>query len=291
MIADKTPLNSPLLYEQLFVCSPDAILVVGSDGFILETNPQVGKLFGYTSTELQGQPVEFLLPVRFRAVHLSHRQDYARLPHMRAMGENLELYGLRKNLSEFPVDIMLSPLDSSSSSAVLRVIRDISVRKQQELELQGLASTDVLTHLGNHRRLRDSFSAEIQRSQRTSRPAALLVMDLDGLKRINDTLGHMEGNRALCRVADAIRAECRAIDVPVRHGGDEFAILSPETNAEGAHSLAQRVAARLAADGQQPRLSFSFGVVVYPTDGNTLDQLITAADLPLYAMKKCPRSW
>jgi diguanylate cyclase (GGDEF)-like protein/PAS domain S-box-containing protein len=291
MIADKTPLDSQVLYEKLFVCSPDAILVVGSDGFILETNPQVERLFGYTSTELRGQPVEFLLPVRFRAVHLSHRQKYARHPHMRAMGVKLELHGLRKDLSEFPVDIMLSPLDSSSSSAVLCVIRDISVRKQQELELQRLASTDVLTHLGNYRRLSDSFSAETQRSQRTSRPVALLVMDVDGLKKINDTLGHMEGNHALCRVADSIRAECRAIDVAVRHGGDEFAILSPETNAEGAHSLGQRIAARLAADGQQPRLSLSFGLAVYPTDGNTLDQLITAADLPLYAMKKSPRSW
>jgi len=181
---------------------------------------------------------------------------------------------------------MLSPLELSSSPAVLCVIRDISVRKQQELELQGLASTDVLTRLGNYRRLRDSFAVEAQRSGRTGRPLSLLVIDVDGLKKINDTLGHMEGSHALCRLADSIRAECRAVDVAVRHGGDEFAILSPETNAEGAHRLGQRIAARLAADDQQPRLSFSFGVAVYPTDGNTLDQLITAADLPLYAMKK-----
>ena len=286
MIADKTPLDSQVLYEKLFVCSPDGILVVASDGSILEANPQIEKLFGYTPGELRGQPVEILLPVRFRAVHLSHREEYSCHPHIRAMGEKLELRGLRKDQSEFPVDIMLSPLDSSSSPAVLCVIRDISVRKQQELELQGLASTDVLTRLGNYRRLQDSFAAEALRSQRTGRQAALLLIDVNGLKKINDTLGHMEGSHALCRLADSIRAECRAVDTAARHGGDEFAILSPETNAEGARSLGRRIAARLAADGHQPPFSFSFGVAVYPTDGNTLDQLITAADLPLYAMKK-----
>jgi PAS domain S-box-containing protein len=124
------------LYEKLFASSPDAIVVVDREGRILEANPQVESLFGYASTELLGAPVEILVPERSRSVHANHRSDYNHQRHIRPMGTGLELYGRRKDGSEFPVDIMLSPVESAGGQLVLGVIRDITERKRAETELR-----------------------------------------------------------------------------------------------------------------------------------------------------------
>jgi len=112
------------------------------------------------------------------------------------------------------------------------------------------------------------------------------LLDLDGLKKINDTHGHITGSRALCRLADAVRLERRAVDISVRHGGDEFAVILPDASAENALSLAHRISKRLENDGEAPPLSFSYGVAVYPIDGKTLQRILAFADRPLYEMKK-----
>src|SRR5512137_1035526 len=118
--------NLQALFEELFEYFPDAILVVTSEGRISNANAQVERLFGYSRQELLGQPVEILVPERFRANHPSHRDDYGKQPRMRPMGAGLELFGKRKDGSEFPVDIMLSPVETAEGRIVLSVIRDIS---------------------------------------------------------------------------------------------------------------------------------------------------------------------
>ena len=124
------------LFEKLFESSPDAILVSDPDGQITEANAQVEKLFGYSRAELLGQRVELLIPERFRQAHLGHRKDYGAQPRMRPMGAGLELFGRRKDGSEFPVDIMLSPVEMPGGRVVLSVIRDISEKKRAEEALR-----------------------------------------------------------------------------------------------------------------------------------------------------------
>lgn len=152
-------------------------------------------------------------------------------------------------------------------------------------ETQRLAVTDPVTGLANYRRLIESLEMEMQRTGRTGRPFALLLFDLDGLKKINDQFGHQVGTRALCRVADVLRFHSRTIDTGARHGGDEFALVLPETMDLGAQEVLTRVCARVANDGQQPAISLSAGFALYPRDGSTVETLLDAADRSLYRMK------
>lgn len=124
------------VYERLFESSPNAILVVDAAGRITQANPQVEHYFGYSVSELLGHSVELLIPERFRKIHPTHRATFGAEPRMRPMGAGLELYGLRKDGSEFPVDIMLSPIDTSEGPVVLTVIRDITETRQVEEALR-----------------------------------------------------------------------------------------------------------------------------------------------------------
>jgi diguanylate cyclase (GGDEF)-like protein len=152
-------------------------------------------------------------------------------------------------------------------------------------QVRTLAISDSLTGLANYRRLVDILQNEIERSSRTSRSFSLLLMDLDGLKLINDQYGHLVGSRALCRVAEILRLNCRSIDTAARYGGDEFALVLPETKDTAALQVADRVRACLEADHEVPRLSLSIGIATFPQRGLTVQQLIEYADRALYDMK------
>jgi diguanylate cyclase (GGDEF)-like protein len=154
-----------------------------------------------------------------------------------------------------------------------------------EAQLLELATTDPLTGLVNYRRLIEVLRAEIARSGRTRRSFAVLFIDMNGLKKINDRHGHLAGSRALCRVAETLRKSCRTTDTPARFGGDEFAVVLPETGDEGGRLVLTRVAERLAADTDRPLLSVSGGVAVFPGDGDTPTLLLRAADQSLYEAK------
>ncbi len=152
-------------------------------------------------------------------------------------------------------------------------------------QVRHMAVSDPLTGLANYRRLLDVLESEMERSRRTGRPFSVLLLDLDGLKTINDRHGHLIGSRALCRLADVLRVHCRAMDTAARYGGDEFAVVLPEAGGEAAARVAQRICARLAADGQTPAVSVSAGAAVFPSDGETVEKLLGAADHALYRMK------
>jgi diguanylate cyclase (GGDEF)-like protein/PAS domain S-box-containing protein len=165
------------------------------------------------------------------------------------------------------------------------IVEDVTNQRELEDSLRDQASKDSLTGLANYRHLIDVLDSEIKRSARTGRQFALLLFDLDHLKKINDRCGHLTGNRALCRLADALCLGCRDIDTPARFGGDEFALVLPETGAEPAGLVAERIRHALASDSSEPRLSVSVGTAIYPRDGQAIEALLSAADVALYAAK------
>jgi len=184
-------------------------------------------------------------------------------------------------------DAPMLVLAYSSALAVVGVVVAALVAESRRAEekLQRLAGTDPLTGLANYRRLLDVLRAEIARSNRTRRPFALVFFDLVGLKAINDRDGHTVGNRALCRVATVLSRSCRVIDTPARFGGDEFAVVLPESGAEGGVRVAERVAKALAEDPARPAVAVSSGTAVYPGDGDNPTMLMRAADQALSRAK------
>ena len=171
----------------------------------------------------------------------------------------------------------------------LTLAAEVTEHKRAVERVRNLAVSDPLTGLANYRQLVEALEIEIKRFGRTERPFVVLLLDLDGLKRINDAHGHLTGSRALCRLADMLRLYSREMDTAARYGGDEFVLILPETDAEAARLVAQRISKRLAEDGEIPQISVSIGTAVYPDDGETVNEILGAADRDLYREKSIPK--
>jgi diguanylate cyclase (GGDEF)-like protein len=154
------------------------------------------------------------------------------------------------------------------------LVEDITIERASEDHLRHLAA-DTLTGLANYRTLSETLESEIKRSDRTGRAFAVLILDLNGMKQINESHGRLEGDRALCRLAELFHRSCRSIDTVARYRGDEFAIILPETGAKEADAVGRRICERLSKDREKPLLSVSVGIAVYPDDCTTMDAFLT----------------
>jgi diguanylate cyclase (GGDEF)-like protein len=181
--------------------------------------------------------------------------------------------------------ILLQSFLGVGTVMTLGLASEIAERRRAERDARILAGMDQLTGLGNYRKLIDTLEMEIRRAERTNRTFVFVLLDLDGLKRINDVYGHPVGNRALCRLANVLQLHGRSIDTPARYGGDEFAVILPECGMEFARTITDRLSDHLANDGELPELSVSFGFSVWPHSGRTVEELIREADRALYKMK------
>jgi diguanylate cyclase (GGDEF)-like protein len=244
---------------------------------------------GLFPSDIKNYPLEFLCVPFFLwgAFRFGRREAATAM----ALLSGIAVWGTLHGFGPFVRDtqneslVLLQAYTSVMSVMGLVLAASVGEHKSAEAQLHQLATTDPLTGLANYRRLLEVLRAEIARSGRTRRSFAVLFVDMNGLKRVNDRYGHLTGSRALCRVGDALRQASRAIDTPARFGGDEFAIVLPETTNEGGMRVLERVSELLSLDPVAPRISVSGGVAVFPEDGESPTILLRAADRKLYEAK------
>jgi diguanylate cyclase (GGDEF)-like protein/PAS domain S-box-containing protein len=256
----------------------------GLDGGFLEVNETMVSMLGYGSREE-------LLAMNLGSDVIKDLAKCEQLFGQSGKGglvDTIEMDWRRKDQTVLKVQLSGQQVISNQGelSAYELIAEDVTKQRELEAHLRQQAASDPLTGLANYRRLVDVLHMEIKRCERTGRQFAVLLFDLDGLKLINDQYGHMTGSQALCRVADVLSFCCRDIDTAARFGGDEFALVLPETNAEAAQLVAKRIRESLADDGKGPKLSISVGVAIYPQNGDSIETLLREADSGLYAMKR-----
>jgi diguanylate cyclase (GGDEF)-like protein/PAS domain S-box-containing protein len=303
-------------YRGLLEAAPDAMVVVDHAGVIVLLNVQAEKRFGYSRDELVGQPVTNIIPDGFAERLIADDLRSTEDALAQVIGTGMELTALRKDGSKFPIEIMLSPLASPDGVLVTAAIRDISSRKDAEqalvakvrelhrsnedaramaLEAAHAAHHDFLTGLPNRVLLNDRISQAIAMAPRHSKQLAVLFLDLDGFKHINDSLGHPVGDRLLQLVATRLQEQVRDSDTVSRQGGDEFVVLLSEAEAwDNAAVVAKRITEAIAEPhligGKELHITTSIGISVFPDDGADAETLIKNADTAMYQAKEDGRS-
>ncbi|TXI39173.1 MAG: sensor domain-containing diguanylate cyclase, partial [Nitrosomonas sp.] len=202
------------------------IIVTDEEGIILEANQSACELFCYTAEELTGMPVHFLLPPRYRERHVyALRQFVIGGETQRRMGQRDSVIGYRKDGSLIELDAGIAKFHSGGQWILVVSMTDVTQRKHQVQELIRQSTHDALTGLPNRKLIHERLNNALQRSQRKKLNVALLFIDLDGFKLINDTYGHITGDEVLKIVADRLLVQIRPDDTVGRLSGDEFIVL------------------------------------------------------------------
>src|SRR5208337_3199395 len=281
--AEKALRHSQSLYRALVDNPSYGICRCEAGGKLLDVNQALLTMLGYESKE------ELLAANRASEIvlNLGDRNPLAGSFPEAARVEPIEIEWKRKNGTVLKA--RLSGRDAFDEHGNFNgceiIVVDITEQRTLEEQLRHQASSDSLTGLANHRRLFEALQAEFCRSKRTGREFSLLLLDLDGLKNINDRYSHQAGDRALCRLAQMLKDCCRSVDTAARHGGDEFALVLPETSTAAAALVGRRICELLERETEEPVLSVSVGFASYPKDADTIGTLLYAADKSLYAIK------
>jgi diguanylate cyclase (GGDEF)-like protein/PAS domain S-box-containing protein len=277
--------------RQIFDSSNDAIFLVDpADGRILDCNPRAETMLGHDrDTLLQRRLGDF------QADEGHSFEGFAALVLEAGAAFSDELHYLASDGRHVPTEISASVLDLDEGRVLLFMVRDISERKLAESRIQHLAYHDTLTDLPNRSLFKDRMQVALARSRRSGDIGALLFLDLDNFKRINDTLGHSVGDRLLQILARRLTGTLRAEDTVARLGGDEFVILVERMgrDIEEAHARIEDISAKLRAamaqpyhlDGRELHVSGSIGIVTFPQNGSDVDELLRHADVAMYQAK------
>ena len=287
-LATQTPTLSEPHLKVLLQSAPVGIFLLVERVF-MEVNDRLCELTGYPRASLLGQSTRMFFATEAEFLRVG-QEIYPRLTLERSAEFEVRI---RRREGQF-IDALLTcaAVDRSDlSRGVVSTLRDVTQLKQSQERLAFLAHHDALTGLPNRVLLQDRLAHAIRRARRAAGRLALLFVDLDGFKEINDTLGHAVGDQVLVVAAERLGARLRAADTLARHGGDEFLILlDGETDATGAARAADaclRVLTKpIQIDAHAIHISASIGIALHPSDGADVETLLQSADLAMYRAKE-----
>ncbi|MBI3995173.1 MAG: diguanylate cyclase, partial [Nitrospirae bacterium] len=213
----------------------DAIVSADGHGNIMYFNKGAERIFGCPEAEVVGKPLTLLMPERFHDAHRQGINRFLSTGKAHVIGKTVELAGKRKDGTEFPMELSLATWKTGEEIFFAGILRDITERKQAEETIKYQAMYDALTGLPNRNMLYDRLCRALLDAQRENKSAALMLMDIDQFKEINDTLGHDRGDLLLKQIGPRLKSALHEGDLIARMGGDEFSVLLPL--AESRHAV------------------------------------------------------
>jgi len=270
----------------------DAIFLINNDGRIIFANQAAEKIFGYSNKEMLGKDLHQLLtPLKYLHDAQKGFLTFQKTGKGPAVGKTLELSAIRKNQQEFPVSLSLSAVELKGQWHAVGIIRDISPQKQAEEKMEKLARIDSLTGCYNRGYGLELLDRQMKLSLRSKSPLLLAYLDIDNLKKINDTLGHNEGDIVLKEIVNLFKSTLREIDIICRMGGDEFLLVFPHNSLKDASQIKERLNKNLIELNKTLKkpyqIEFSMGLSEYvPENPLSMDELIRIADQKMYKEKR-----
>lgn len=281
------------LADMVYSASTEAILVADANDYLIAVNPAFERLTGYTAREAIGKPASFLKAER-NPHDLQEKIEAALVRQGHWQGD---VWSRRKNGEIYAESLTLTAISDEEGNPRYRValFSDITEKKNTEQAVWLQANNDALTNLPNRRLFRDRLAQDIARAQRSRQQVALLFIDLDHFKQVNDVLGHDAGDTLLIEAAQRIRTCVRDSDTVARLGGDEFTVILFGGDCV---TVAERVCEQILASLTQPfmlgkekaYISASIGITLYPDDAEDIEGLLKHADQAMYAAKEIGRN-
>ncbi|WP_189418866.1 PAS domain S-box protein [Cellvibrio zantedeschiae] len=278
----------------------DGVITINTEGVIESFNVAASKIFGYTSAEVLGRNVTELMPSHFKSQHEAYLHRHNQSLDGPVLNTLREVEGQRKDGEIFPMSLSISKILRAGKVTFVGLVRDISQQRQDEEEIYRLAFYDPLTNLPNRRLLYDRLQQAMITSSRTDQHGALMFLDLDYFKQLNDSLGHDLGDVLLQQVATRLQSCGREGDTVARMGGDEFVMLiealSPYPNeaASQAEMIAHKVLKALSHPYTLRDHSYvitpSIGIVVFLHQTDSMEELLKKADVAMYQAKTAGRN-
>jgi PAS domain S-box/diguanylate cyclase (GGDEF) domain len=268
----------------------EGIITIDEHGIIESLNRAAERMFAYEAREVIGKNVRILMPEPHAAEHDNFLAGYIRTGEARVIGRAQELSALRKGGTEFPIELNVAEIRVGGTRRFTAIIRDVTERRAAEDRIHRLAHYDSLTALPNRSLFIDRLTHALALSERAEKLVALLFIDLDGFKQVNDSLGHAMGDELLREVAQRMQESVRRSDTVGRMGGDEFAvILEGIKHVDAIHKIAghiiDRVREPLQLASREVAISASIGITIYPFDAKTPTELMIDADRAMYFAK------